>query len=327
MSPTRGVRELRSRQVLTQARVGRSRRAGGGRPRAHVVDPGLVRELQGILEATTAGDPMSRLKWTTLSTRGLADELTRRGHPVTWPRVARCLHELDYSLQGNRKLLEGDQHPDRDAQFRYINARVKAFRRSGDPVISVDTKKKELIGSFRHAGRSWRPRGRPEPVLTHDFPHLGRGQAVPDGPYDVGHHEAVVNVGVSHDTAALAVESIRRWWRLLGRRTHPDARRLLISAEAGGSNGPRLAGVEGLSPAPAPDEFGLPVTVCHYPPGTSQWNQVEHRLFSFIRITWRGQPRVSYDAAVNLIGQTRRRRPSRQGRPRSPELREGRRGE
>jgi len=326
MSPTRGVRELRSRQVLTQARVGRSRRAGGGRPRAHVVDPGLVRELQGILEATTAGDPMSRLKWTTLSTRGLADELTRRGHPVTWPRVARCLHELDYSLQGNRKLLEGDQHPDRDAQFRYINARVKAFLRSGDPVISVDTKKKELIGSFRHAGRSWRPRGRPEPVLTHDFPHLGRGQAVPDGPYDVGHHEAVVNVGVSHDTAALAVESIRRWWRLLGRRTHPDARRLLISAEAGGSNGPRLRAWK-VHLQRLPDEFGLPVTVCHYPPGTSQWNQVEHRLFSFIRITWRGQPRVSYEAAVNLIGQTRRRRPSRQGRPRSPELREGRRGE
>ena len=219
MSPTtiaRGVRELRSGQAVAEARVGRSRRPGGGRPRAEVVDPGLLRELQRILEETTAGDPMDRLKWTSTSTRALADELTRRGHPVTWPTVARCLHDLDYSLQGNRKMLEGDQHPDRDAQFRYINARVKAFLRSGDPVISVDTKKKELIGRFRNAGRTWRRRGRPEPVLTHDFPQLGRGKAVPYGPYDVGHDEAVVNVGVSHDTAEFAVQSIRRWWPSAG---------------------------------------------------------------------------------------------------------------
>jgi hypothetical protein len=249
---------------------------------------------------------MSVVKWTTRSTRGLAEALRRRGYAVTWRTVARLLHDLEYSLQANVKALEGPQHPDRDAQFRYLNARIRAFQRTGDPVISVDTKKKELVGELRNAGQTWRPRGEPTPVLTHDFPHLAIGKAIPYGAYDLTQDQAVVNVGVSHDTAAFAVESIRRWWRLLGRPSYPRAKRLLISADAGGSNGPRLRAWKVELQAFA-TEIGLPVTVCHYPPGTSKWNKIEHRLFSFISITWRGQPLISYQTVVNLIGATRTR--------------------
>ena len=302
----KGVTELRSRKRLTPIAAGRIRRPGGGRRKVEEGDPALLRQLTRILEETTAGDPMSRLKWTSKSTRAIAAELTRQGHPVTWRTVARCLHDLDYSLQGNRKTLEGAEHPDRDAQFRYLNARVKAFLRTGDPVVSVDTKKKELIGAFRNAGRTWRPPGEPQAVFTHDFPHLGKGKAIPYGTYDIAHDRAMVNVGVTHDTAEFAVESIRRWWRLMGKRTYPTATRLLISADAGGSNGhrPRAWKVHLQHWA---DELRLPITVCHYPPGTSKWNKVEHRLFSFISMNWKGQPLVSYETVVNLISHTRTR--------------------
>jgi hypothetical protein len=247
---------------------------------------------------------MSLLKWTGKSTRALAAELTRLGHPVSGVTVARLLREMGYSLQANLKTIEGRQHPDRDAQFRYLNARVKAFLQRGDPVISVDTKKKELVGAFRNAGRTWRRQGQPQRVLGHDFPQLATGKAIPYGAYDVAQDEALVNVGITHDTAEFAVESIRRWWRLLGKRTYPAARRLLISADAGGSNGNRLRAWK-LHLQRLADELGLPITVCHFPPGTSKWNKIEHRLFSFISQNWRGRPLVSLAVIVSLIAATR----------------------
>lgn len=302
----KGAAELKRPRPVALVETGRIRRVGGGRKRVEEENPAVKRALLGILEETTAGDPMSLLKWTSKSTRGIADELTRRGHPVTWVTVARCLHDLEYSLQANVKTIEGPQHPDRDAQFRYINTQVKAFRRTGDPVISVDTKKKELVGAFARPGRTWRPRGQPERVLLHDFPHLGHGKAIPYGTYDLAQDRAVVNVGVTHDTAEFAVESIRRWWRLLGKRTYPHAARLLICADAGGSNGNRLRAWK-LHLQQLADAIGIPITVCHYPPGTSKWNKIEHRLSSFISLNWRGTPLVSYETVVNLIGSTRTR--------------------
>jgi hypothetical protein len=211
---------------------------------------------------------------------------------------------MDYSLQANVKSLEGPQHPDRDAQFRHINAQVKAFMRSGDPVISVDTKKKELVGAFKNGGQRWQRQGQAQRVQVHDFPHLGQGKAIPYGAYDVARDKALVNVGVSHDTAEFAVESIRRWWRMLGRKSYPRAARLLICADAGGSNGNRLRGWKLYLQALA-KEIRIPISVCHYPPGTSKWNKIEHRLFSFISMNWRGKPLVSYETVVNLIGSTR----------------------
>jgi len=302
----KGAAELQGRQPLLPAAVSRIRCPGGGRRKVETVDPGIRRHLTRILQETTAGDPMSLLKWTSKSTRTLAEELTRLGHPVTARTVARCLDDLGYSLQANVKTIEGPQHPDRDAQFRYLNARVKAFLRTGDPVISVDTKKKELIGAFRNAGRTWRPHGQPHRVLTHDFPSLGSGKAIPYGTYDIAQDRAVVNVGVTHDTAEFAVESIRRWWRWLGKRAYPAAARLLISADAGGSNGPRLRAWK-VHLQQLANDLGFPITVCHYPPGTSKWNKIEHRLFSFISMNWKGQPLVSYEAVVNLISATRTR--------------------
>jgi len=302
----KGAAELTRPRPVTLAESGRIRQAGGGRKRVEAMDPTMQRELRRILEETTAGDPMSLLKWTSKSTRTIAAELTRRGHPVTWVTVARCLHDLEYSLQANVKTIEGPQHPDRDAQFRYLNAQVKAFRRTGDPVLSVDTKKKELVGAFAKAGRTWRRRGQPQRVLLHDFPHLGEGKAIPYGAYDPAHDRALVNVGVTHDTAEFAVESIRRWWRWLGQRTYPHAARLLICADAGGSNGNRLRAWK-LHLQQLADAIGVPITVCHYPPGTSKWNKIEHRLFSFISMNWKGTPLVSYETVVNLIGSTRTR--------------------
>lgn len=303
---TKGAAELKRPRPVALAESGRIRRVGGGRKRVEAADPAVRRELTRILEETTAGDPMSLLKWTSKSTRTLAEELTRRGHPVTWVTVARCLHDLEYSLQANVKTIEGPQHPDRDAQFRYINAQVKACLRTGDPVISVDTKKKELVGAFANAGRTWRPRGTPERVSLHDFPQLGAGKAIPYGTYDLAQDRALVNVGVTHDTAEFAVESIRRWWRLLGKRTYPRAARLLICADAGGSNGNRLRAWK-VHLQQLADAIGIPITVCHYPPGTSKWNKIEHRLFSFISMNWKGIPLVSYETVVNLIGSTRTR--------------------
>jgi hypothetical protein len=302
----KGAAELRAKRSVLAAEVGRIRRVGGGRKRVEAVEPTMKKALRQILEETTAGDPMSLLKWTAKSTRTIAAELSRRGQPVSAVTVARCLRDMGYSLQANVKTLEGRQHPDRDAQFRHINAQVKAFVRSGDPVVSVDTKKKELVGAFKNAGRRWQPRGEPTAVQVHDFPHLGEGKAIAYGTYDVAQDQALVNVGVSHDTAQFAVESIRRWWRMLGRRSYPRASRLLICADAGGSNGNRLRAWKVYLQRLAED-IRIPISVCHYPPGTSKWNKIEHRLFSFISMNWRGTPLVSYETVVALIGGTRTR--------------------
>jgi Rhodopirellula transposase DDE domain len=301
---TKAVGELAKTRRLAPGAGGRIREAGAGRKKVEHGDEPLQGELARILEETTAGDPMSALLWTNKSTQSIAAELTRRGHPVSDKTVARCLREMDYSLQLNRKTKEGPQHPNRDAQFRYINRQEAMFRASGDPVISVDTKKKELVGAFQNKGRTWRPKGRPYKVNVHDFPSQAEGKAIPYGAYDVLQNRAVVNVGMSHDTAEFAVESIRRWWRMDGRRRYRAAGRLLIFADAGGSNSSRgrawKVNLQALT-----DEIGIPITVCHYPPGTSKWNRVEHRLFSFISLSWKGKPLWNYETVVNLIRATR----------------------
>lgn len=300
---TKAAAELTSSRKLQAAEEGRIRAAGAGRRKVEEVDRQLKGELARIVEQTTAGDPMSALRWTNQSTQSIAEELTRRGHAVSDKTVARCLVEMGYSLQLNRKTKEGPQHPNRDAQFRYINRQEAVFRASGDPVISVDTKKKELVGAFQNKGRTWRPQGQPYEVNVHDFPSQAQGKAIPYGTYDVLQNRAVVNVGISHDTAEFAVESIRRWWRMDGRSRYSVARRLLICADAGGSNSSRGRGWK-LHLQALADETGIPITVCHYPPGTSKWNRVEHRLFSFISLTWKGQPLWNYETVVNLIGAT-----------------------
>jgi hypothetical protein len=299
----KGMAELTADRLPARAEAGRIRAVGGGRKRLEETDPRLQRVLARVVEASTAGDPMSYLLWTNKSTRMLAEEVTRHGYPVSHVTVARCLRELGYSLQANVKTIEGTQHPDRDAQFRYLNDQVRRFVRTHDPVVSVDTKKKELVGTFDNRGRRWQPTGAPDAVFVHDFPGTGVGKAIPYGTYDVTRDEAVVNVGITHETAEFAVESIRRWWQLLGRKAYPRARRLLICADAGGSNGPRLRAWKAHLQALA-DRLGFPVTVCHYPPGTSKWNRVEHRLFSFISMNWRGRPLLSFEAVINLIGGT-----------------------
>jgi len=283
--------------------LGRARRPGGGRKRAADLDPGLRPALMALVEPDERGDPMSPLRWTTKSTRNLADELTRQGHKVGADTVGDLLRAEGFSLQGNAKAIEGNQHPDRDAQFRYISEQARAHQDSGDPVISVDTKKKELIGEFRNAGRQWRPRGQPAAVRTHDFPGDSAGKAIPYGVYDMTANAGWVNVGTDHDTAAFAVESIRRWWNAAGSSEYPAARRLLITADAGGSNGYRTrAWKAGLAALGA--ETGLQITVCHFPPGTSKWNKVEHRLFSHITMNWRGRPLTSHDVVINSIAAT-----------------------
>ena len=302
---TKAVEELQSGKPVSPGE-GRVRRVGGGRKKVEGEDPGVRDLLEKILEETTAGDPMSQLRWTSKSTRTMAEELSRLGHPVTWVTVARCLDDMGYSLQANRKSKEGPQHADRDAQFRYINRQVKALLKTGDPVISVDAKKKELVGPFKNGGRTWRPKGKPQEVTTKDFPSLAQGKALPYGVYDTGQNRAVVNVGVTHDTAEFAVESIRRWWKMDGRRSYPAAGQLLICADAGGSNGNRLRAWK-LHLQQMADQIQVPITVCHYPPGTSKWNKIEHRLFSFISLNWRGQPLINYETIINLIGGTKTR--------------------
>ena len=303
---TQGVRELSGKGRLRDAASGRVRKSGGGRKKVEEDDPGLLRRLKEIVEETTAGDPMSPLKWTSKSTRTIAEELTRSAHPVSSVTVGRCLEEMGYTLQANVKTREGAQHPDRDAQFRYLNRQVKSFRREGAPVISVDTKKKELVGAFKNGGRRWLPQGEADEVAVHDFPHLGKGKAIPYGAYDIARDRAVVNVGVTHDTAEFAVESIRRWWHLDGKRHYRGTHRLLICADSGGSNGNRQRAwklhLQSLS-----DETGMAITVCHYPPGTSKWNKIEHRLFSFISLNWRGKPLLNFETVINLIGGTHTR--------------------
>jgi len=315
----KGVAEIQGKQKLRSPDQGRVRGAGGGRKKAEQGDPRLRQHLQRIVEETTAGDPMSLLKWTSKSTRTIAEELRRSGHRISSVTVGRCLEDLGYSLQANVKTREGPQHPNRDAQFRYLNRQVRTFLGAGDPVISVDTKrtflgagdpvisvdtkKKELIGAFKNAGRTWRRKGKPQQVSVHDFPHLGKGKAIPYGAYDIARDQAVVNVGITHDTAEFAVESIRRWWRLDGQKNYRQAQGLLICADSGGSNGSRQRAwkthLQKLC-----DENRMPITVCHYPPGTSKWNKIEHRLFSFISLNWRGRPLVNYETIVNLIGAT-----------------------
>jgi len=303
---TQGVKDLSSAARLRSASLGRVRNPGGGRKKVEDGDPALRARLKEIVEETTAGDPMSPLKWTSKSTRTIALELTRSGHPVSSVTIGRCLEDMGYTLQANVKTREGAQHPDRDAQFRYLNRQVKNFRRDGSPVISVDTKKKELVGAFKNGGRRWLPQGKADEVSVHDFPHLGEGKAIPYGAYDIARDRAVVNVGVTHDTAEFAVESIRRWWRLDGKRHYWGADRLLICADSGGSNGNRQRAwklhLQALS-----DETGMAITVCHYPPGTSKWNKIEHRLFSFISLNWRGQPLLNFETVINLIGGTHTR--------------------
>jgi len=303
---TKAVEELESGRKLVSPGEGRARRAGGGRKKVEGVDPDIADLLAKILEETTAGDPMSQLRWTSKSTRTMAEELTRSGHPVSWVTAARCLDDMGYSLQASRKSKEGPRHADRDAQFRYINRQGKALLRTGDPVISVDAKKKELVGPFKNGGRTWRPKGKPQEVNTKDFPSLAQGKALPYGVYDTRQNRAVVNVGVTHDTAGFAVESIRRWWKLDGRKSCPAAGRLLICADAGGSNGNRLRAWK-LNLQQMADQIRIPITVCHYPPGTSKWNRIEHRLFSFISLNWRGEPLINYETIINLIGSTRTR--------------------
>ena len=302
---TRGLSDLRGRTDLRVA-AGRVRNPGGGRKKLEETDPALARRLKAIVEETTAGDPMSPLKWTAKSTRTIAEELTRLGHPISSVTVGRCLDEMGYTLQANAKSREGSHNPDRDAQFQYLNRQVKGFRRAGAPVISVDTKKKELVGAFKNGGRRWLPKGKADQVSVHDFPHLGKGKAIPYGAYDIARNRAVVNVGVTHDTAEFAVESIRRWWRLDGKRHYSGTRRLLICADSGGSNGSRPRAWK-LQLQALSDETGMAITVCHYPPGTSKWNKIEHRLFSFISLNWKGKPLVNYETVVNLIGGTRTR--------------------
>jgi hypothetical protein len=296
---SRGVSELEA----GEAPLGRVRRAGGGRRRLADLDPGLRPALLALVEPDVRGDPMSPLRWTTKSTRRLAEELTRQGWPISADTVADLLRAEGFSLQGNAKTLEGKQHPDRDAQFRYLNEQVKDHQAGGDPVVSVDAKKKELVGQFRNGGREWQPAGQPVQVNTHDFLDRDTGKAIPYGIYDVTADTGWVNVGCDHDTAAFAVASIRRWWHSRGTGDYPQARRLLITADAGGSNGHRTRAWKSELAALAA-ETGLHVTVCHLPPGTSKWNKIEHRLFSHITMNWRGRPLSSHEVIVASIAAT-----------------------
>jgi hypothetical protein len=283
--------------------LGRVRRPGGGRKRAADLDPGLLPALLALVEPDERGDPMSPLRWTTKSTRNLAGELTAQGRKVSADTVGDLLRAEGFSLQGNAKTLQGQRHPDRDAQFRYISEQVKAHQDTADPVISVDTKKKELVGQFANAGREWRPGGHPVQVNSHDFPQDSAGRAVPYGIYDITGNAGWVSVGTDHDTAAFAVESVRRWWNAAGRDEYPAARRLLVTADAGGSNGYRTRAWKAELAALAV-ETGLEITVCHFPPGTSKWNKIEHRLFSHITMNWRGRPLTSHEVIVQTIAAT-----------------------
>ncbi len=283
----------------------RIRRKGAGRKRTIDKDPGLREDLDRLVDPATRGDPESPLRWTCKSVRKLAEELRREGHAVSYQTVAELLHEMDYSLQANQKKLEGSRHADRNQQFEHINRKAQRYLKQGEPVISVDTKKKELVGDFKNPGREWQPQGQPEKVRVHDFEirQPENGKVAPYGVYDLGRNAGWVSVGVDHDTAEFAVESIRRWWRWMGRRSYPKAQRLLITADSGGSNGARVRlwkwELQQLA-----DETGLEIAVCHFPPGTSKWNKIEHRLFSFISQNWRGKPLISHQVIIDLIAAT-----------------------
>jgi len=296
----RGMAEIAARAVLPPGRI---RRPGAGRKPIAVRDPGLLDALERIIEPGTRGDPESPLRWVCASTRALAGQLTRQHHSVSHEKIAQLLRAQGYSLQSNRKTEEGADHPDRDAQFRYINAQVKRALSAGTPVISVDTKKKELIGNYENAGRTWRPVKNPRRVNSHDFPDPDVPRAFPYGVYDIGRNTGFVSIGADHDTGVFAVASIRGWWRHEGRKLYPGAAELVITADCGGSNGSRLR-LWKLSLQNLADEAGTRISVCHFPPGTSKWNKVEHRLFSFISSNWRGQPLRDYETIVKLIART-----------------------
>ncbi|HMB05279.1 MAG TPA: ISAzo13 family transposase [Isosphaeraceae bacterium] len=305
-----GMRELRERthlgiedEVTVSDVPKRIRRPGGGRHPLNANDPTLVRDLEALIEPTTRGDPQSPLRWTCKSTRNLAEALGLQGHRVSYPTVALLLHDLGYNLQANRKTREGGSHADRDAQFEHINRQVRTSQEQGQPVVSVDTKKKELVGGFKNAGREWQPEGAPEEVRMYDFADKRLGKVIPRGVYDLTWDEGWVSVGVDHDTARFAAETLRRWWEEMGSQAYPEATRLLITADSGGSNGSRSrlwkVAVQDLA-----DLLGFPISVCHFPPGTSKWNQIEHRMFCHITQNWRGRPLVSRAVVVNLIGNT-----------------------
>jgi DDE family transposase len=299
---SRGLEELDS-ATSPSPPAGGVRRPGGGRKKTVDVDPTLREDLEKLINPTERGDPESPLRWTSKSLRHLAKELKLLGHQTSHRMVAEILHDLGYSLQGNRKTLEGSSHPDRDAQFEHINGQAQEYFATSDPVISVDTKKKELVGEFKNGGREWRPQGMAERVKVHDFVDPDLGRAIPYGVYDLAANSGWVSVGVDHDTSSFAVETIRCWWSSMGCERYPGAERLLITADGGGSNGvrSRLWKVELQKLA---DEIGIPLSVSHFPPGTSKWNKIEHRLFSFITQNWRGKPLVSHEVIVNLIAST-----------------------
>jgi len=299
-----GTREIEHRQAHPKAAVSeRIRGIGGGRKRLTETDPGLQKALEKLVEPATRGHPESPLRWTCKSTSKLAEELKRQNHPVTDRTVAALLKQVGYSLQANRKTREGSSHPDRNEQFEYINRKVLALQGELQPVVSIDTKKKELVGEFYNAGREWRPAGNPVEVKVHDFPDKKLGKAIPYGVYDLASNEGWVSVGIDHDTAEFAAASIRRWWREMGAQRFPRAKKLMITADGGGSNSSRnrlwQIALQGLA-----NELNLQLFVSHFPPGTSKWNKIEHRLFSFITKNWRGRPLVTYKTVVNLIAST-----------------------
>jgi len=302
-----GLRELDQPAHRRSAEAVRVRRPGAGRRPLTETDPELLTVLESLVEPVTRGHPESPLRWTCKSTRRLAEELTRQNHRVGARTVASLLRQAGYSLQANRKTREGASHPDRNAQFEYINSRVTRFLKRGQPAVSVDTKKKELVGDFRNGGQEWRPEGEPEEVRVHDFLDKTLGKAVPYGVYDMANNQGWVSVGIDHDTAQFATNSIRRWWREMGQRRFPKASELLITADGGGSNGHRCR-LWKVSLQELADDLGLTLIICHFPPGTSKWNKIEHRLFSFITSNWRGRPLVSHQTIVNLIASTTTRK-------------------
>lgn len=299
----KGMQEIKKGITLSPER---SRKDGGGRKALTKKDPTLQRDLENLVAPETRGDPESSLRWTIQSTRLLRDELVKQHHRISHVKVAELLDAAGYSLQANRKTREGMDHPDRDAQFRHINKEAKVFLKAGDPVISVDTKKKELIGNFKNSGQTWLPKGQPIAVNMHDFPNKTLGKAVPYGIYDILQNNGYVNVGINHDTGAFSVASIERWWNHLGKQRYPEAKRLFVTADAGGSNGWRLRLWKKELQRFA-DATGLTITVSHYPPGTSKWNKIEHKLFSFISTNWKGRPLTSYEVIVQLIAATKTR--------------------
>jgi hypothetical protein len=296
----KGIKEIAEGKAIPPGRI---RRSGAGRKSIVENDPKLLAALERLIEPETRGDPQSPLRWVCKSTRTISAQLTRQKHPVSHEKVAQLLHDQKYSLQSNRKTEEGADHPDRDAQFRYINAQVKKALAAGTPVISVDTKKKVLVGNYDNAGQQWLPAKKPLKVNGHDCPSPDVPRAYPYGIYDLGRNTGFVNVGTDHDTGAFAVASIRGWWRKEGRGLYPQAKQLLITADGGGSNGVRLR-LWKLELQKLADETGLSISVCHFPPGTSKWNKIEHRLFSFISSNWRGEPLRDYETIVNLISRT-----------------------